>query len=548
MILSNTDLEKKRVYCLYRVSTLEQVEKDDIPMQRKRCREYCQQMGTWEIVKEFSEKGISGFKVSAKDRDAILEIQKDALQGKFDILLVFMFDRLGRRDDETPFVVEWFVKNGIEVWSATEGQQRFDTHVDKLLNYIRYWQASGESIKTSIRTKTRIGQLTEEGHYTGGMIPYGYRPINKGRTNKRNKEVYDLEIVPDEAEIVRLIFQKCVFEGYGAQRLCSFLSEQGIRNQRGGNIPTTTINRILKNVLYTGVISNGESKSEPIEELRIVDDDIFRRAQEVLENRRTHHNEIPLNTRGQSLLVGNIYCGHCGGRLTLTTSGRKYVRKDGTVRREVRARYQCHYNKRHPGACDGQSGYGVTKLDAIVDRVIRMQFEHIKNAPAQAIVREQQARDVELATAKLKLAQDNQRNKVREYEALKAEGIKVAQGISKFNVDFLNSLVTETQAALKAAETAVEEAQQSLEHCIASTQSIQAEYSQIVSWAEMYDNCSFEAKKMIVAQFVKGVYVHKDYEIEIEFNVSFEDFKVFTLEQETQKKQKSEASLLQTSA
>ena len=64
----------------------------------------------------------------------------------------------------------------------------------------------------------------------------------------------------------------------------------------------------------------------------------------------------------------------------------------------------------------------------------------------------------------------------------------------------------------------------------------------------MYDNYSFEAKKMIVAQFVKGVYVHKDYEIAIEFNVSFEDFKVFTLEQETQKKQKSEASLLQTSA
>ena len=113
MILSNTDLEKKRVYCLYRVSTLEQVEKDDIPMQRKRCREYCQQLGTWEIIKEFSEKGISGFKVSAKDRDAILEIQKDALQGKFDILLVFMFDRLGRRDDETPICCrvvcqEWY--------------------------------------------------------------------------------------------------------------------------------------------------------------------------------------------------------------------------------------------------------------------------------------------------------------------------------------------------------------------------------------------------------------------------------------------------------
>ena len=90
---------KKRVVCLYRVSTVGQVEKDDIPMQKQYCREFCRGQSGWEIVKEFSEKGVSG----------------------------------------------------IEVWSAMEGQQRFDTHVDKLLNYIRYWQASGESIKTSLR-------------------------------------------------------------------------------------------------------------------------------------------------------------------------------------------------------------------------------------------------------------------------------------------------------------------------------------------------------------------------------------------------------------
>ena len=39
-------------------------------------------------------------------------------ESKFDILLVFMFDRLGRRDDETPFIVERFTKQGIEVWSV----------------------------------------------------------------------------------------------------------------------------------------------------------------------------------------------------------------------------------------------------------------------------------------------------------------------------------------------------------------------------------------------------------------------------------------------
>ena len=58
----------RRVYCLYRVSTLGQVEKDDIPMQKEACREFVRQHPGWEIVREFSEKGVSGFKVSAKDR------------------------------------------------------------------------------------------------------------------------------------------------------------------------------------------------------------------------------------------------------------------------------------------------------------------------------------------------------------------------------------------------------------------------------------------------------------------------------------------------
>ena len=122
---------------------------DDIPMQRLACREYVSSREDWEIVDEISKKGVSGYKVSTNDRDAIMEIKKRASKRQFDVLLVFMFDRLGRREDETPFVVQWFVQQGVEVWSTREGEQRFDTHVDKLLNYIRFWQASGESEKTA---------------------------------------------------------------------------------------------------------------------------------------------------------------------------------------------------------------------------------------------------------------------------------------------------------------------------------------------------------------------------------------------------------------
>lgn len=270
----------KRVCCLYRVSTLKQVEKDDIPMQKQRCHEFAAQMG-WDIVREFSEKGVSGFKVSAKQRDAIQEIQREAALNTFDILLVFMFDRLGRRDDETPFIVEWFVNNGIEVWSAEEGQQRFDNHVDKLLNYIRYWQASGESIKTSIRTKTRLGQIVMEGRFRGGYAPYGYQLVKKGRMGKKNRELFDIEVNPLEAAAVRRIFDLADQYGYGGRKTSTTLKEEGFLNLRTGEpFHYSTIQNILINIAYTGVLRSGESVSEIFPELQIITPEQFQRVQQ----------------------------------------------------------------------------------------------------------------------------------------------------------------------------------------------------------------------------------------------------------------------------
>lgn len=204
----------KRVYCLYRVSTLGQVEKDDIPMQRQACHAFAEKQG-WQIIAEFSEKGVSGFKQSAEQREALVAIKQAAILKKFDVLLVFMFDRLGRRDDETPFVVEWFVKNGIAVWSVMEGEQRFENHVDKLLNYIRFWQSSGESIKTALRTRVRMEQLIQENGYVGGTAPYGYRLCKLGRVNKRGFEVHDLLMDPAKAEVIKTIFRLYCEEDMG---------------------------------------------------------------------------------------------------------------------------------------------------------------------------------------------------------------------------------------------------------------------------------------------------------------------------------------------
>ncbi len=516
-------IKKLRVYALYRVSTLGQVEKDDIPMQRKSCREFAEQQG-WVIVKEYTEKGISGYKVSANDRDAIQSIRTDALAGKFDILLVFMFDRLGRRDDETPFVVEWFCRNNIQVWSVMEGQQQMDSHVDKLMNYIRYWQASGESEKTSIRTKTRLGQLTVEGHYTGGAVPFGYCTVSKGRLNKRNQAVMDLEVNEQEAAIVELIFRKYADEGYGAVRISKYLHEQGITGRNGKGFPNTSINRMIKNPIYTGILKNGDSQSEPIDSLRIVDDDLFQRAQYVMQQRITPHGEIPLNCKSKALLVGKVYCAHCGNILTLTTSGRKKYRPDGTVEREARARYQCHYNVRHPGECDGQSGYGMTKLDGIVDQVIRAQLSEIVASTQADVLQKQHEREVRTAKQRVDVLKATLAEKESTLKDYRAETIKVIRGTSKLSIDLLNSLIEEAQAEIQAAEAQLAEAEYVHATLIVSNKELKQEYNKLLTWADLYDQSTFEAKKMIAAQLIKSVHVGRDYNIEIVFNISFQEF------------------------
>ena len=99
-------MTNNRVCCLYRVSTDKQVDfnsnhEADLPMQRKACHKFAASKG-WVIVHEEQEEGVSGHKVRAAARDKLQIIKDYARNGKFDILLVFMFDRIGRIADETP--------------------------------------------------------------------------------------------------------------------------------------------------------------------------------------------------------------------------------------------------------------------------------------------------------------------------------------------------------------------------------------------------------------------------------------------------------------
>lgn len=525
----NTPTTGSRVYCLYRVSTNQQVDHDekdeaDIPMQRLECHKFAERMG-WRIIHEEQEEGVSGHKVRAENRDKIQLIKDAARQKKFDIFLVFMFDRIGRIADETPFVVEWFVKNGIRVWSTKEGEQRFESHTDKLTNYIRFWQADGESEKTSIRTSTRMGQIVESGYFTGGTCPYGYKLVRQGRTNKRGHDLYDLAVNEDEAPLVRLIFDKYVTEGRGAQSIANLLNSMKIKNRSGNNWHPSSIRGMIKNITYIGILRSGESRSQMLPQLQIIDEQLFQAAQEITKQRSGKYEDtrhIPLNIKGTSLLAGNVFCGHCGARLSLTTNGKGRPRSDGTD--AVRVRYVCQTKTRKHEPCGGQTGYTKHILDGMINDIVHDIFRKVKSLSKAEILGTSHAAKIGEYKAIAKRAQREYQKAEKELQGLKQEVVKAVTGNSAFPVELLSSLVQEAEQKCAALKLAYEEAQQNVEQSETVMQELQVKYDQFIDWSNAYDTANIETQKMIVAHLIERVDVFRGYELKIKFAISVEQF------------------------
>lgn len=523
----------ERVDCLYRVSTTKQVDHDeqnqaDIPVQRKACREFAARMG-WTIVHEEQENGVSGYKVSASDRDKLQLLKERAEQGKFDILLVFMFDRLGRKSDETPFVVEWFVKHGIRVWSVNEGEQRFESHTDRLTNYIRYWQADGESQKTSIRTKTALGQMVQEGRFRGGSAPYGYRLAPSGIFNKRKHEVYKLEIDEDEARVVRMMFNLCVGSGYGRCKIANLISSQGIQTRTGGNWHEATVGHILHNITYMGVLRSGESQSEVFPELQIIDPATFELAQKLMTERVNEFNEqrtLPRNTSGQSMLSGNVFCGHCGGRLTLTTNGTVRKNADGVQVARRRIRYVCYNKTRHRIECNGQTGYTMHILDGMVTEVLHQIFDRMKAVREDEIVSRTQMNVTADVKNQFTAAKREFAKATKEYEAVKAKLMAIIRGESSLPESVISEMAEEAKRKMMAASEKVSALNSEMEQSNDRTNEIRRDYQNIMKWSEIFDSSDMAVKKMIAGYLIKKISVYSGYRLHIEFNINFAQFEL----------------------
>ena len=518
----------KRVVCLYRVSTVGQVDHDDIPMQRIACREYAATHPDWEIVEEISEKGVSGYKVSTNERDAIIKIKKKAINQEFDILLVFMFDRLGRREDETPFVVQWFVQQGVEVWSTREGEQRFDTHVDKLLNYIRFWQASGESEKTSIRVKTKHIQMVEDGQYRGGYLPYGYKLVHQGRTNKKNQPVRDMVIDEDEAAVVREIFHLLIDAGYGTVRVANYLNDRGIKTKRGKSLwRGTSVRALIDNPIYIGIYHMDGVQSHPFEHLKIIDEATFEKCQQTVKGRATSLGDkmtVPVRTDTRSLLSGIIYCADCGSRLTYSHNATKRKMADGTMKVYERECYRCYRKINAKETCNGQSSYNAETINETVLYEVRRILSTIKSKPEAALLEKAKECTTGVNEIAYRQAEADFFEAHKQITALEDQTMKFLTGENTVDINIINAMMPKYKEKLAQAQKRMDETRDKMEAEKTTAKNAVQEVTDLLSWAEMFDDATTEEKHMIIARLVERIDIGHDYEIEIKFRISVEQY------------------------
>jgi site-specific DNA recombinase len=516
-------MAKKRTWVLYRVSSKKQVNvDDDIPTQKIECHKFIKSHPDWEITNELYEKGKSGWSLKADERDEIVKLRDAAKNKEFDVLVVFMFDRIGRRDDESPFIVQFLVEQGVEVWSVKEGQAKFEVHVDKLLNYLRFWQASGESDKTSIRVKTDKANLAEQGYPQGGPAPYGYKSVLSDKPHLKKKGVFYNEEVPDEIEsdIVKLIFNLYVNYHYGYRKICDHLNSKGYRSRNDNLFGVSSIQRILENPVYIGrkrykSFRGKEGDTLPYkEELRIISDELFEKAVEIKNRRKEalHRQDkanIPLS--GKLLLSGLAFCEVCGTRV----SGNYIYRGKTPI-----YRYRCPANN---GTFNHeQNMWGAKKFDQIVISMIKeiMRKMDISVFVDFSIVKKKE--DVKSNENLLKSLKKEEENLRKQLEKLENEIIKALDGKSSFTAERLSTVIDNTESKLNKTLNLIEGIENELAVKKENFSEVRNLAAELENWEEKFDQADDDLKKVMLSRVINKVYFGKQ-RVNIEFNDSIEE-------------------------
>ncbi len=316
-------------YC--RVSTDKSDQLNSLETQKEFFLEYTKRTGD-NLIKLYADEGISGTKI--KNRKEFQRMLADAEKDLFDMVVVKDISRFARNTVDFLQSVRRLKSLGIKTQFLTANMTSMGN--SEFVLTIFGALAQEESANTSKRIKFGKKMNAEKGRVPN--IVFGY--------DKTIGDYFNLSINENEAKAIRQIFQWYTEEGYGGSKIANMLNERGTKTKRGNNWSQNSVCRILTNEIYTGKIINGKEeiadfltgqRKEKDEsewlvtlrpELRIIEDEVFDKAQDILKGR---HDSFKITHERQSnkyLFSTLIKCKECGWsfRRTVRQYKNTYVR------------------------------------------------------------------------------------------------------------------------------------------------------------------------------------------------------------------------------
>jgi site-specific DNA recombinase len=279
----------------------------------------------------YEDAAISG--ASVINRPGLQRLMNDAAAGRVQVLITESLDRLSRNQADIAALYQRLDFLGV----------RLETLADGLVNEMHVGLKGTMSalFLKDLAQKTRRGQM---GRVKAGRIPggksYGYDVIPS--VDDRGRRV----INEKEAAIVRRIYAEYVF-GKGTMGIVRALNQEGEPGPSGGKWNLSALigsnqrrNGLLNNELYNGVIvynrqrfikdpttgkrvsrANPESEwqRQDVPDMRIVDEDIWHKAQQVRAVRGVPLQKIHTQRGPKRLLSGLVHCGCCGAKYNIAT-------------------------------------------------------------------------------------------------------------------------------------------------------------------------------------------------------------------------------------
>lgn len=319
-----------------RVSSDEQREGQTIDSQITELERFANSKG-WAIAGVYKDDGWSG---ALLGRPALDSLRDDAAHKQFDLVLFNDVDRLARDVAHLGIVKRDLERSGVKVIFRKLPSEESPTN-NLMVNVLGSF---AEFEREMIADRTRRGRrhkVEVRQQFIGTLAAYGYRYVPKDKASGHDGY---LAVVPEEAVLVRQMFEWVDREGLSAQKVVDRLNNVDSRPRKGGTWAKSTVLRILRNETYSGIWHyNKHYSSESLRvstrnrykrslknssrlrprsewiavvlppELQIVPRDLWQRVQQQLTKNIMFS---PRNTKHLYLLQGLVRCGGCGGTYT----------------------------------------------------------------------------------------------------------------------------------------------------------------------------------------------------------------------------------------